>query len=40
VDFEGTGRLPDGTYFLYTAEGKVHQLRSTDGKWDCLAVAA
>jgi hypothetical protein len=35
-----SGRLPDGTYFLYTDEGKVHQLKSTGGKWHCLAIAA
>jgi hypothetical protein len=34
------GRLPDGSYFLYTDEGKVHQLKSIDGKWHLLAVAA
>ena len=33
-------RLPDGSYFLYTDEGKVHQLKATDGKWHYLAVAA
>ena len=33
-------RLPDGSYYLYTDEGKVHQLKSTDGKWHYLAVAA
>ena len=40
IDFEEAGRLPDGSYFLYTDEGKVHQLKSTDGKWHYLAVAA
>jgi hypothetical protein len=40
VRFEDGRRLPDGTYFLYTEEGKVHQLKSTDGKWHYLAVAA
>jgi hypothetical protein len=34
------GQLPDGSYFLYTEEGKVFQLRSTAGKWRCLALAA
>lgn len=40
VHCEDGGRLPDGTYFLYTDEGKVHQLKSTDGKWHYLAIAA
>jgi len=35
-----TGSLPNGSYFLYTEEGKVLQLRSIDGKWQYLAVAA
>ena len=40
VQLADGGRVPDGTYFLYTEEGKVLQLKSTDGKWHCLAVAA
>ncbi len=40
VQLTDGGRVPDGTYFLYTEEGKVLQLKSTDGKWHCLAVAA
>jgi hypothetical protein len=36
----GAGRLPDGSYFLYAEEGKVHQIKSIDGKWHCLAMAA
>ena len=40
VHFSHPGRLPDGRYFLYTDEGKVHQLQSIDGKWHCLAMAA
>jgi len=40
VHFSPAGRLPDGIYFLYTDEGKVHQLKSIDGKWHCLAMAA
>ncbi len=41
VDFEGgAGRLPDGNYFLYTDQGKVLQLKASDGKWHYLAVAA
>lgn len=35
-----SGRLPDGTYFLYTDEGQVHQVKSAGGKWQCLAIAA
>jgi hypothetical protein len=34
------GRLPDGSYFLYTDEGQVHQVKSIDGKWHLLAIAA
>jgi hypothetical protein len=37
---ENVGRIPDGNYFLYTDEGKVLQLRSIDGRWHYLAVAA
>lgn len=40
VDFEESGRVPDGSYFLYTDDGKVHQVKSVDGKWQYLAVAA
>ena len=40
VQFSDTGRVPDGSYFLYTDDGKVHQLKSIDGKWHCLAMAA
>ena len=40
VQFENGGQLPDGSYYLYTDEGKVHQLKSKDGKWEYLAVAA
>src|ERR1039457_5861810 len=40
VRFPDAGRVPDGSYFLYTDEGKVHQLKSIDGKWQCLAMAA
>jgi hypothetical protein len=40
VHFSHSGQLPDGSYFLYTDEGKVHQLKSVDGKWRCLAMAA
>ena len=35
-----SGKLPEGTYFLYTDEGQVHQVRSTNGKWHYLAIAA
>jgi hypothetical protein len=40
VHFSHDGPFPDGSYFLYTDEGKVHQLKSIDGKWHCLAMAA
>ena len=40
IDFDEAARVPDGSYFLYTDEGKVHQVKSTDGKWHYLAVAA
>lgn len=40
VHCPNAGRLPDGAYFLYTDEGIVHQLKSIDGKWRCLAMAA
>jgi hypothetical protein len=40
VRLSPAGRVPDGVYFLYADEGKVHQLRSIDGKWHCLAAAA
>ena len=40
VRFHNARRINDGSYFLYTEEGKVHQLKSIDGKWHCLAVAA
>jgi hypothetical protein len=34
------GYIPNGIYFLYTEEGRVHQLRFVDGKWHYLAVSA
>lgn len=40
VHFPDAGGVPDGSYFLYTDDGKVHQLKSIDGKWHCLAMAA
>jgi hypothetical protein len=40
VRFPNAGRVSDGSYFLYTDEGKVHQLKSIEGKWHCLGVAA
>ena len=40
VHLADSGRVPDGSYFLYTDDGKVHQLKSLDGKWQCLALAA
>jgi hypothetical protein len=39
VHFPDAGRVPDGSYFLYTEEGRVHQLKSIGGKWQCLAMA-
>ncbi len=33
-------RIPDGSYFLYADDGRVHQLKSVDGEWHYLAVAA
>jgi hypothetical protein len=33
-------RIPDGSYFLHADDGRVHQLKSVDGEWQCLAVAA
>ena len=29
--------IPDGTYFLHADDGKVRQLKSTEGEWECLA---
>ena len=40
VHFPDAGRVPDGSYFLYTDEGQVHQLKSIEGKWLYLAMAA
>jgi hypothetical protein len=40
VHFPHGGLFPDGHYFLYTDEGKVLQLKSINGKWHCLAMAA
>lgn len=34
------GVFPDGTYFLHTDEGRVHQLKVIGGVWHCLALAA
>jgi hypothetical protein len=31
--------FPDGSYFLRTDEGRVHQLKMIDGVWHCLALA-
>jgi hypothetical protein len=33
-------QIPDGTYFLHADDGRVHQLKSTGGTWEYLAVAA
>jgi hypothetical protein len=32
--------IPEGTYFLHSDDGKIHQLRSIRGEWHYLAVAA
>jgi len=32
-------QIPDGTYFLHADEGRVHQWKSKDGKWEYLAAA-
>lgn len=34
------GSLPEGGYFLYTTEGRVHQLKHVENEWQYLAVAA
>jgi hypothetical protein len=31
--------IPDGTYFLHADDGRVHQLKSTDGEWEFLTAA-
>jgi hypothetical protein len=31
--------IPDGTYFLHTDDGRVHQLKSHSGEWEFLAAA-
>jgi hypothetical protein len=31
--------IPDGTYFLHADDGRVHQLKSTSGEWECLATS-
>jgi hypothetical protein len=33
-------QIPAGTYFLYTEDGRVHQVKAIDGQWHYLAVAA
>jgi hypothetical protein len=40
VQLQGSGRVPDGEYYLYTEEGRVHQLKSIEGKWQYLDKAA
>lgn len=37
---ENVQRIPAGTYFLHSDDGRVHQLRSIDGEWQYLAAAA
>jgi hypothetical protein len=31
--------IPDGSYFLHADDGRVHQLRSMGGQWQCLSLA-
>jgi len=31
--------IPDGTYFLHADDGRVHQLKSTQGEWAFLCAA-
>ena len=33
-------RIPDGSYFLRTEDGRVHQLKSVDGEWCYLVLTA
>jgi len=33
-------RIPEGSYFLHTDEGKVHQVKCIDGQWHYLIPAA
>jgi hypothetical protein len=37
---EHVQRIPEGTYFLHSDDGRIHQLRSIDGQWHYLSVAA
>ena len=37
---EDVHSIPQGSYFLHSDDGKVHQLRFHDGEWEYLAVAA
>ena len=37
---EHVQRIPEGSYFLHSDDGKIHQLRSIGGEWHYLAVAA
>ena len=37
---ENVQRIPEGTYYLHSDDGKIHQLRSIGGAWEYLAVAA
>lgn len=37
---EHVQRIPEGTYFLHSDDGRIHQLRSVDGQWQYLAAAA
>ena len=31
--------IPDGSHFLHADDGRVHQLRSMGGQWQCLSLA-
>jgi hypothetical protein len=31
-------RIPDGNYFLNAADGRVHELKCSGGRWHCLAL--
>ncbi len=37
---EHVQRIPEGSYFLHSDDGRIHQLRSIDGEWHYLSVAA
>ncbi len=37
---ENIQRIPEGSYFLHSDDGRVHELRCIGGEWQYLAVAA